>query len=204
MDLRQKRFGKGVCRIGKRRNAARARKYLPDQLETFPRKLRRRRRQPCDISAWPGQATYESRSNRIAGWCHDDRDFRCRTLCRLHSRSFRGDDNIDLEINELRSQRRQTIQLPFRRTILDLHVLTVDIAELPEPLPKYPRERFALLHQYNTEFCGPCLLRAHDKRPRSRRTREHHDEIAPSHAIILSSPSHKPFFTKPSNLRWSP
>jgi len=35
------------------------------------------------------------------------------------------------------------------------------------------------------------LLRAHYKRPRSRRAREHYNEIAPSHAITLSAPSHR-------------
>src|SRR5207342_2430171 len=193
MDLRQKRFGKGVCRVGKRRHAARAGKHLPDQFETFSRKLGRRRRQPCDVSTWPGQATYEPRSHRIAGWGHDDRDFRCRTLCRLYGGSFRGDDNIDLEINELRSQRCQTIQLSFRRAILDLHILTVDVAELSEPLPKYPRERFTLFDQQHAKLCWPCLLRAHYKRPRSRRAHEHYNEIAPSHAITYRRRLIEPF-----------
>src|SRR5262249_55077260 len=132
----------------------------------------------------------EPRPHRIARRGHDDRNFCRRTFRRLYGWSLRGNDNINLEINQLCSQREQTIQLPFRRAILDLHILAVDVTEFPKALRKQTRKRFALFDQQYTELRKLWLLRAHTEWPR-RRAREYCDDIAPSHAITLSAPFHR-------------
>ena len=102
-----------------------------------------------------------------------------RRFAAVRRRVSRGNDNIDLEINELRSQRRQTIQLPFRSSHTRLHILTVDVAELPEFPLKISAKWFGFFTSSTPSFAGFVCLCMHDERPRSRRAREHYDEIAP-------------------------
>src|SRR5690349_14920971 len=85
-----------------------------------------------------------------------------------------------------------------------LPALTADVAELPKPLRKYPRERLSFFHQQHAELRRPCLLRAYNERQRSGRAREHYDEITASHTINLTAPSHRAIPHKASNPRCSP
>ena len=90
---------------------------------------------PGQVAARPGEAGDKPELYRVFG---DDEDYGDRRGCRLARErgggpSGRGDHG-DPPANQFGRQRRQPIELTFRPTVLDRHVLAFDVAGLLEAL----------------------------------------------------------------------
>jgi hypothetical protein len=114
----------------------------------------------------------------------DDRDRRRRRLGCQGRWQTPERNHSDLTLNQLGSQRRQSIVLAVRPAILELHVLAVDVAGFVQPLAK--RTQLVLIPNGRrapevTDNGHTDLLRARDKR-KSRRTAEQADQATPVHA----------------------
>src|SRR5262245_8885264 len=80
----------------------------------------------------------------------------------------------------------QSIDVVLRGSVFDVNVLPLDIAKVAQSLPKVIPVRRVVYYAY-ARHSADWLLRACGQWPRSRRTAESEDEIAPSH-VRLSLP----------------
>src|SRR5262249_28048058 len=105
--------------------------------------------------------------------------------------SGRGDYR-DLLANQFGRQRRQSIDLIFGPTVLDRHVLALDIAGVLQALAKSAkrlRESLGRLHVEESDHRRRLLLRARRERPRGRSAAEQCDEVAAGAHSMTSSAS---------------
>src|SRR6266516_3145845 len=90
-------------------------------------------------------------------------------------------------MNQFGREHRQSIVMAFRPAIFDSHVLALDIAFLFQPLAECAQADCLQGSRYTAEdaqhgYSG--LLRVRRERCSDRRTSNHFDEIAPSHATL--------------------
>ena len=92
-------------------------------------------------------------------------------------------DHGDPAANQFGRQRRQPTDLTLRPSVLDGHVLALDVADLIEALPKCSSNRCSLTGRPEVEepdHRHRRLLRPRRERPRRRRAAEQRDELAAS------------------------
>ena len=130
-----------------------------EQLQTLGNQLRAEEGQPCDVSTLARKARHEPVSDRIAHSLRDNGDHGGRLLGGAGRGRIRRDDEVDLETGQLGRQTRQSLDLPFRRSVLNDDVLTLQIAafaqSLPEGVERHPRlRRFKRTGHQDTYPCG--------------------------------------------------
>jgi len=91
-------------------------------------------RHPGDVGPRPPQAADEPAGDGIADVHHDDRDQLGRPLRRQTSRRALGDQDIDVQTDQLSREVRELFPLPGRGSAFDDEVSAVDIAQLAEPV----------------------------------------------------------------------
>jgi len=99
-----------------------------------------------------------------------------RLLCGTGARRSARDNHVDIEPSQFGRQAKQPLDVSIRASVLNDDVLTLDIAELTQSLPKGIAERLRLRRfkgpSYQVTYpCNfPSLLRARAERPCGRRT----------------------------------
>src|SRR5262245_63003774 len=91
-------------------------------------------RQAGDIAAWSRQTCDQAGGDRVPQY-DDDWDDRCRLLCR-DRRTSTGENDIDLEPDELSRDLCESLAPSLRPAILDREVATVYPTEFAQPLHK--------------------------------------------------------------------
>jgi len=185
VDLREKRLGKRIVRQRDHSDAPCRRHDLPDQLKALAGDLRRRRRKTRDVAAGLGEACDQSRRDRIAGGCHDDRDIVRRLLDCCDGGSFRSDDHVAVELREFRRQCRQRVGAPLRGAIFEADIALLDVAEIAQPLREQAPERLAVADEKNAHARYARLLREATDWHRKDRS-ERGKEFTPSHRVALN------------------
>src|SRR6266576_4128285 len=94
-------------------------------------------RESSDVPARPTEASNKSGRNWVTSIRHNDGD----CLGRLFDGTDRwissgGNDDINLETNQLGRQTGKPIQLALSGSPLNGHILSFNVAEITEPLPK--------------------------------------------------------------------
>src|SRR5207253_552568 len=136
LDLLEEGFDKGIGRIGENGDAARRRQHVADELDAFAGQFRGDARNSGDVAARPRKAGDEPGADWISRVRHDDGDFVRGLLCRLSGGGEPGDDDVDLETDQLGGQLRKPVELSVRRSKLVTNVLPFDIPEIAHALPK--------------------------------------------------------------------
>ena len=88
----------------------------------------------CDVAARMVKVGDEAELYRVGGRFKDDRTARGRCLCGKRRSSSSRCNHSHLPMNQIGRHRRQPIILAFRPTVLDLHVVTIDITGFAQPL----------------------------------------------------------------------
>jgi hypothetical protein len=93
-------------------------------------------RQPCNVAAWALQALNKPLAHGITGNNHNDWDCR-RSLPRRHDRRVRWHyEDFHLLLHQFSGQRTGALQAPVANPFLNDDALTLDPAEVLEPLPE--------------------------------------------------------------------
>ena len=94
----------------------------------------------ADVATGSRQARHEPIPDRITHRPKHYRNSSARASGRLvrgaRFGSHRGKDDVHVEADEFRGKLRGPGHVPLRRTVLDYDVLSLDVAKVPEPLPK--------------------------------------------------------------------
>ena len=130
LDLFEERFGEGVGPVGQGSDPARRRQHVTDQLDALAGQFGGYARDAGDISARPGKARNQPRTDGISCLGHDDRDVTRHLLCRHSGGREPSDDDIDFETDQLGGQLGQPFEMSFRRPKLKSNVLPLDIAQI--------------------------------------------------------------------------
>src|SRR5262249_43749892 len=108
------------------------------------------------------------------------------------TRARPGDDHIDLRTNEFVSKLRETIKVALSEAKLECEVLTVDPAELAEPLPQRRKHGRLRCDGEGRQPPDPRnfnrLLRSRRQRPAYCYATKQHDEVPPSQ-VAHAAPS---------------
>src|SRR6516164_6275169 len=119
-----------VGRIPEYRHRSLFRDELLQQIEPLRCRLRRLKAQPSDISAWVSEALDVSVSDRICRCRHHDGDRRRRLPQSSYRGSAAGSDDVYIETNQFRSERRKTIRIARAAARFCHVVLAVLVAAL--------------------------------------------------------------------------
>src|SRR5262249_51589126 len=137
------------------------------------------------------KASDDAGANRIPHYRGDDRDDRCRLLCRDDRWSCIRDNDVDLKSDELGRDLGEALAAPLGPAILDRDGATLDPTELMQSLhksgaPMAPGRRCGRPQDPDgRQLCR--LLRPRLDRPRHRRAAEQRDELAAANHSITSS-----------------
>ena len=107
----------------------------------------------------------------------------------LGGRRVHSDDDIHIETDEFGGERRETVSVTLRISVLNIDAISFDPSEVPETLPEriyLRRDRgvgFACQKAYQGDLFR-LLLGERAKRPRYRRTAERHHEITSAYHSI--------------------
>src|SRR5262249_1105511 len=127
----------------------------------------------------------------IGGGGEHDGGRRDRRLYRQHSWGI-GDQYRHPTINQLKRDHRHSIVLPLRPTVLDGHVLALDIAGFLQALTECRNHRHVAVRRCTVEESDHRqrrLLRPRRERPYHRRAAEQRDELAALQSITSSAMS---------------
>ena len=187
LNLAHLQHGGGIADIGHDRQPAETGDNLAQKFESLASKIGRLDRQAGDVAARSRQTRDQAGADRVPRRREDDRDDRCRLLCRDDCRGSRRDNDIDLEPDELGRDLGEALAASLRPAILDRDGAALDPAEFAQPLhksggPLAPGRRRARAQEPDGRQLRR-LLRARRERPRRRRAAEQRDELAPSHAL---------------------
>src|SRR5262249_32485251 len=118
------------------RKPAEAGNNLAQEFEALVSKIDLLERQPGDVAAGSRQTRDEVATDRVSRHGKNDRDERCCLLCRNDGRGSRGDDNIDVEPNELGRKFGKALAASLRIPGFDRNIATFDPTEFAQPLHK--------------------------------------------------------------------
>src|SRR6516165_2009899 len=148
---------------------------------------------PSRVAARLGKAGDQTKPDGVLADAEDDRDRCGRSLGRLSNGGLAGrSDNGYVPADEVSHECRQAIVSALQPVVLDHHVLALDVAGFVEGFAERSRIAPRGLGRPNIDEADDRhrrLLRACSKRPRSRRSAEQSDEIAPPNHSITSSAS---------------
>jgi len=122
--------------------------------------------------------------HRITANREDDWNRRSRPFGSESAGVATRNEHRHLTANEISRQRGQTIELTFRKTVFDRHVLALDISgcvqSTTECVERNP-QRVGRPGDKESDHRHRRLLRARRERPCGRRAAEERDEFAPFH-----------------------
>ena len=99
------------------------------ELQPLARDFHAQARHAGEITSRPRQAVHHSKCDRVATHLKDNRDRRSRRFRRERDRSAAGRGQYGyLPADEIGRERRQSIVLAFRPSILDRDIATLDIS----------------------------------------------------------------------------
>src|SRR5712691_2132837 len=152
-----------------------------EQVQSLPGQLRSEVGQSRDVAAGSPEAGRKSFPDRIG--THADDGYRRRGLAGGFERCrAAGKDHGDLEADQLGYEIRELADASLRHSVLDDDVLSLDVAELAQPLAECPgAEVIRSGCQITDARDSDRLLRARRERPRRRGGAEERDELAPPH-----------------------
>jgi hypothetical protein len=141
---------------------------------------------PSDISAWPVEASDETRLDRIDGTVEDNRNCRgCGFGCECRIRGARGDDG-DSAADQIGRQGRQSVIFIVRKAKFDGNVAALNVAGFVQPFAERGHKMGALIWRAVVEKPNHRhrrLLRARRERPSDCRAADERDELAPPHVL---------------------
>jgi hypothetical protein len=86
-----------------------------------------------NVPAWVGEACYDFRPHRIVHSGHHDGNRLCRLFGGESCGRAGGNDDVGAEMHKFRSQQVEGSRLLSGKSIFDLEVLALDIAQLAKP-----------------------------------------------------------------------
>src|SRR6516165_7109260 len=148
-------------------------------------------RQAGDVAPWARQTCDQAGTDRVAETNEDDRDYCCDLLCRNCGWGSLGDNDIDLESDELCSDFAVAFVASLRPANLDCVGSVLDPAKLAQSLhkggdPSALCRRCGAAHEPDSRELYR-LLRDRRERPRCYRAAEQRDELASPHSITSSA-----------------
>src|SRR6266536_2154054 len=127
--------GGPITLVGLTRTATRAMRRLLEQLQPFRVQLGREKKQARHVAARMGHVLHESERNRIATRCsHHDRDSARGVESGLGGAGGIGNDYIDGNANQFRSESGKSTEVSISHAQIDLHRLPLNIAETAHSL----------------------------------------------------------------------
>src|SRR5215475_3534975 len=164
------------------------------QVEPLCRQLTRKKIDPSQVAARPGEAGDKTEPDWVLGGNKGDRDRRgCRLGSGRRGGRTRGDYG-DLSANQFGRQLRQSIVLVLGEAVDDCYVLALHIADVFEAQAECAqtvRHRVRRSGVEQPDYWHRRLLRARRERPCGGRAAEQRDEIAAFHSITSSASSRK-------------
>jgi hypothetical protein len=110
---------KGTAAHAAVRQAAENRDYLAQKFEALASNIALLDRQAGDVVTRSRQIRDEPGGDRVSYGCEHDWNDRCRLLCRDYRPDRMGDDDIDLEPDELGCDLGEPLGMTFRPAIFD-------------------------------------------------------------------------------------
>jgi hypothetical protein len=107
-----------------------------EQLQAFGTELGQEERRAGDVPPGPREALDQAGGYCVAGHDHDDGNRRGGPFGRLRPRGPMGEDDVDLEPDQLSREIGESIVSPLCPSVLDGDVLPFDPAEGAKPLPE--------------------------------------------------------------------
>ena len=117
-------------------NARYGGKRLLEQLQPLGGKLRAKERHSGNVPTRPSEAGHEPISDWVAHDRHHDGDSGGRLLCSAGRGGIAGDNEVEIEIDELLRQLCESLDLSIRSPVFDDDVLPLHIAAFPQSLLK--------------------------------------------------------------------
>ena len=117
-------------------NARYGGKRLLEQLQPLGGELRAKERHSGNVAARLSEAGHEPISDRVAHDRHHDGDSGRRLLCSAGRGGIAGDDEVEIETNELLRQLCKSLDVSICIPVLDDDVLPLHIAPLAQSLQK--------------------------------------------------------------------
>src|SRR5262245_36963057 len=109
---------------------------LLKKLQTLPNDLGRRHAQSCDVAPGPRETSNETESHRVADESHDNGNRFGRFMRCQSTGSRRRDDDVNVELHELRDHLGKPLVLPVCPPPFDGDVLTLDVSQLAQAFAK--------------------------------------------------------------------
>ena len=173
----------GFLRTGQAQNA---RHDFFHQLDALCRRVRIDRAQTGDVAARPRQTGDKAGFNRIEGHRKDDRNRLGRLPGGVDRLRAAGDDDIDLETNQLGGKFGETLYAPAGKPILNVNIFSFDVAQLLQPLTK----RRVVDRHFNESQVTDAgnflrLLRLRTSRQKDRQQRADKNKDCSAHSCVL-------------------
>src|SRR5262245_6429940 len=149
------------------------------------------------VAAWLVKTFHQAKVNRIASRDENDWDGRRCCLSRAGRRnSATGcNDHRHLAANQVPRQRWELIVVTQRPAKIDLHILSIEIAEFAQPALERDYDSHGIVWRSTAEepdHRHRRLLRTCRERPSSGRAAEQRDELAPFQLVELHSVPSQP------------
>ena len=109
-------------------------KGLLQQLKTLADQVQADPGQPCDIAAWSRKAAHEPVRYRIGSASEDNGDGPRCLLGGQGAQRGRSHDDIHLEGDKLRGERRESLELPLGIPDFDYDVAALDVSKIAQSL----------------------------------------------------------------------
>src|SRR6266446_5993528 len=185
-----------IRRIPEDRHLGGPRHRLLEQLQQFHVYLETDDTDAREVPAWPGKAGDEPAPHRIPDLRHHNGNRAGRLLSGMARLGPHGDKDIDLELDQLRSEVGEPIVSALGPAILNGNGLSFNIAALAQALA----EGFCIRPGCVTDIANPgdpgARLRLGDERRYEQTQGERNDEsnsAAPPHNFLLALPSYPHF-----------
>jgi hypothetical protein len=107
-----------------------------EQFQPLNGKLRTEEGHSGDVSTRSREADHQAIGNRVAHDRHNDRDSSGRCLCSAGSGGIAGNNEIEVETDELFRELRESLNRSIRGPVFDSDVLPLHITPLAQPSPK--------------------------------------------------------------------
>src|SRR5262245_59685432 len=177
----------GIRRIGKHAQPLQVGAYLLEQWKPLHLQFRCQRGEPGDVAAWPRQARYQLRRERIAGGCHDDRQLGGSLPRADRSGRAPGHDGINAKPDQFLRDAHMLFGVALGPAIFQPQVASLNIAQFAKTLPQ-ALDRWVGKRRDDADRHRPRRrCRMSDARPRSRSAANERDELATAAHSITSS-----------------
>jgi hypothetical protein len=175
LNLAHLLHGAGIADIGQDRQPVETWDHLAQEFESLASKVGLLKRHSGDVAARPRQTRDEAGANRVPRHCKDDRDDRCRLLCRNNRYGGVRHKSVHLKPDKLSRDLSGALGASLGPAILDRDSATIDPAKFAQSPHKGDNPltlgRRRVRAQISDHRRGR-LLRARRERPGGRRAAE--------------------------------